>query len=123
SKPKVLLDLVLGTFAGLVLGIGAAFARDYFDGSVRSSEEAEDALQMPLLAAIPNFTLARNAGDGSSSRSLVPCMAFGGPDSPTSNGNGATFSGNDMLVMHEPWSRVAEAFRSMRTAVLFSVPE
>src|SRR5262249_18278861 len=37
SKPKVLLDLVLGAFAGLVLGIGAAFGRDYFDGSVRSS--------------------------------------------------------------------------------------
>ena len=122
SKPKVLLDLVLGTFAGIVLGIGAAFARDYFDGSVRSSEEAEDALQLPLLAAIPNFTLARNAGDGPPSLPLVPRVSFAG-STPATNGDGPSFGGNDLLVMHEPWSRVAEAFRSLRTAVLFSVPD
>jgi capsular exopolysaccharide synthesis family protein len=122
SKPKVLLDLVLGTFTGIVLGIGAAFGRDYFDGSVRSSEEAEDALQLPLLAAIPNFTLARGVLDGPPSLPLVPRTPLAGDGAPT-DGDRPSFGGNDLLVLHEPWSRVAEAFRSMRTAVLFSVPD
>jgi capsular exopolysaccharide synthesis family protein len=122
SRPKVLLDLVLGTFTGLVLGIGAAFGRDYFDGSVRSSEEAEEALQLPLLGAIPNFTLARDVGDAPTSSLPVPRMPFGGAAADGS-APPPSFGGNDLMVLHEPWSRVAEAFRSMRTAVLFSVPE
>jgi succinoglycan biosynthesis transport protein ExoP len=105
SRPKIPVNLALGVFSGLVIAVGAAFARDYFDSSVKSSEEIEGWLHLPTLAAIPNFAVARK----------VAGYASGAHRAATA-GNG----GDDLPVLHEPWSRVAEAFRSMRTALLFS---
>src|SRR5205085_2161895 len=82
--------------------VGAVFGREYLDGTVRSSDEAEALLQLPALAAIPNFALARQAASGNGS---MPVLAYDG--------------GDELLVLHEPWSRAAEAFRGMRT-LLFS---
>jgi len=99
SRPQIPLNLALGIFSGLVISVGAVFAREYLDGTVKSSEEAEGLLRLPALAAIPNFTHAREVapiGNGHALRLGIP--------------------GRDELpVLHEPWSRVAETFRSMRT--------
>ena len=119
SRPKALLDLTLGVFAGLVLALGAAFARDYFDTSVRSNEEVEELLQLPTLATIPNFGLAANPAPARLLLARTRARNGGAPADPLSRAAGG---GGELLVVHEPWSRVAEAFRSMRTAVLFSVP-
>src|SRR5213076_3047375 len=45
SKPNVPLNLTLGVLAALVLAVGAAFSFEYFDQSVKSSQEVEDLLQ------------------------------------------------------------------------------
>src|SRR4029453_6338559 len=55
SRPNVPLNLAIGVVGGLVLAIGAAFARDYFDDSVKSSDEMRDLLHVPTLATIPSF--------------------------------------------------------------------
>lgn len=104
SRPKVPLNAALGVFSGLVIAIGAAFAREYLDGSLKSSDDVQSLLQLPTLAAIPNFTLAREV-----------LGASNGDASPAPPG------AEELLVVHDPWSRVAEAFRSMRT-VLFANP-
>ncbi len=108
SRPKIPVNLALGLVGGLVIAVGAAFGCDYFDRTVRSSEEVEDLLGLPTLATIPNFTLGRCAGDQPPGVRL-PSQA---------SGNGRS----ELLVLREPWSRVAEAFRAMRTALLFSGP-
>ena len=59
SKPRVPLNLMLGLIAGLAVAVGTIFLCDYFDNSVKSSEEVEGFLQLPTLATIPNFALAR----------------------------------------------------------------
>ena len=123
TKPNVSLNLTLGLIAGLVFGLGAAFACEYFDNSVKSSEDVADLLQLSTLATIPNFTLARRR---SGSKPLV-IGTPGGNGKGNGNGNGAKSSesgsrAEDLVVLHEPRSVVAEAFRSMRTAVLFSAP-
>src|SRR2546428_6296548 len=61
SKPNVPLNLTLGVLAGLVLAVGSAFSCEYFDQSVKSSQEVADLLQVPTLATIPNFEQARRA--------------------------------------------------------------
>jgi capsular exopolysaccharide synthesis family protein len=99
SRPKIPLNLALGVFSGLVIAVGAAFAREYLDSSLKSSDEVENLLQLPALAAIPNFALARRVAE--SANGHLPARPAHG--------------GDELLVMHEPWSRVAEAFRSMRT--------
>jgi capsular exopolysaccharide synthesis family protein len=117
SWPKIPLNLAFGIAAGLVIGIGAAFSRDYFDHSVHSGDEIEALLHMPMLATIPNFTLARE---------IAGLPALPAPATGNGNGNLPVVAGDvlgarrqEHVVLHEPASPVAEAFRSVRTALLF----
>src|SRR4029453_10978230 len=109
SKPNVPLNLLLRLGGGIVAACGAAFASDYFDSSVKSTEEAEELLRLPTLATIPNFALGQRSAYGH----------------PLTNGHGqhaAPGRTQQLVVTHEPRSVVAEAFRTLRTAVLFSAP-
>jgi capsular exopolysaccharide synthesis family protein len=99
SRPNIPLNLTIGMAAGLVLSIGAAFARDYFDDTVKSPEEMEEILHVPTLAAIPAF-------DALPARTAAAAL----PAAPQS----------ELVVVREPWSGVAEAFRGVRTALLLS---
>ena len=116
SSPRVAMNLALGGVAGLLLAFAATFLCEYFDDSVKSSEEMEGLLQLPALATIPNFTLAR--------RSPVT-RALGAGGGANADGAAAIAAGvaPTLVVLHEPLSPVAEAFRALRTAVLFSTPE
>ncbi len=53
AYPKMSLNLALGAFVGLVLGIGLAFFIEYLDTSVKTIDDVERALQAPVLAVIP----------------------------------------------------------------------
>lgn len=109
SKPNVPLNLTLGLLGGLIAACGAAFASDYFDSSVKSTEEAEELLHLPTLATIPNFALGQRS-------------AYGHPLTNGHDGRAAAARAQQLVVTHEPRSVVAEAFRTLRTAVLFSAP-
>lgn len=52
-SPNVTLNLVLGAVVGLVFGVGIAFFLEYLDTSVKSLEDVEMYLQVPVLAVIP----------------------------------------------------------------------
>ena len=52
-SPNVTLNLVLGAVAGLIFGISIAFFLEYLDTSVKSLEDVERYLQVPVLAVIP----------------------------------------------------------------------
>src|SRR5436309_2263847 len=121
SKPNVPLNVTLGVLAGLVFAVGAAFSCEYFDQSVKSTQEVEDLLLLPTLATIPNFEQARRATLRSPhARRLLTSSENGA----ASNGNGTRDTleegQSDLVLLREPWSQVAEAFRSLRTAVLFT---
>jgi polysaccharide biosynthesis transport protein len=109
SKPNVPLNLTLGLLGGLVAACGAAFASEYFDSSVKSTEEAEELLHLPTLATIPNFALGQRS-------------AYGHPLTNGHDGRSGIGRAQQLVVTHEPRSVVAEAFRTLRTAVLFSTP-
>jgi len=47
------LNLLLGIFLACLVSPGVAFAVDYFDPSLRTPDELRDALQIPVLAALP----------------------------------------------------------------------
>lgn len=117
SKPDKNRNLQLGILAGLAAAVAAVFAADRFDNSVKTSRELENLLQIPPLATIPNFTVARIAaarrrlavggrrGDAPEAGEVV--LTEGGP-------------GPQLIVFNEPRSIVTEAFRSLRTNILFS---
>lgn len=52
-SPNVMLNLVLGGVVGLIFGIGIAFFLEYLDTSVKSLEDVERYLNVPVLAVIP----------------------------------------------------------------------
>lgn len=52
-SPNIPLNLALGLVVGLVFGVGIAFFLEYIDTSVKSLEDVERYLQVPVLAVIP----------------------------------------------------------------------
>ncbi len=65
ARPRVALNMALGALVGLVLGIGLAFFIEYLDTSVKTMEDVETLLGVPVLAIIPQNIglLAREGGD------------------------------------------------------------
>jgi capsular exopolysaccharide synthesis family protein len=53
ARPRVALNLMLGTLVGLVVGLGLAFFIEYLDTSVKTMEEIEALIGTPVLAIIP----------------------------------------------------------------------
>jgi polysaccharide biosynthesis transport protein len=53
AKPRVAVNLSLGAIVGLMFGLGLAFALEYMDTSVKSLDDVERFLGVPVLAVIP----------------------------------------------------------------------
>ena len=53
ARPRVGLNLMLGALVGLVMGVGLAFFIEYLDTSVKTMEDVENLLGVPVLAIIP----------------------------------------------------------------------
>ncbi len=65
ARPRVTLNLALGALVGLVIGLGLAFFIEYLDTSVKTMEDVENHLGVPVLAIIPKNIkiLHREPGD------------------------------------------------------------
>jgi capsular exopolysaccharide synthesis family protein len=62
ARPRVGLNLTLGMLVGLVIGIGLAFFIEYLDTSVKTMDDVEGLLGVPVLAIIPkNINLLHKA--------------------------------------------------------------
>ena len=53
SSPRVPLNMAIGVLLGLVAGIGLAFFIEYLDTSVKTMEDVETMLGVPVLAIVP----------------------------------------------------------------------
>jgi polysaccharide biosynthesis transport protein len=64
-RPRVGLNLALGALVGLVVGLGLAFFIEYLDTSVKTMEDVENLLGLPVLAIIPKniHLLHKDQGD------------------------------------------------------------
>jgi polysaccharide biosynthesis protein PslE len=54
-SPKVVLNLAIGLFLGVLGSLGAAFLMENLDDRIEKSEDAEKLLQLPVLASIPEL--------------------------------------------------------------------
>jgi len=95
AKPRKLLILALASFMGLALGIGLAFLLDTLDTTLKSKEHVSRYLGLNLLGYVPAL-----------------------PELAQSVRHHTRFA---LAVGLHPRSAVAEAFRSIRTALSFSV--
>jgi uncharacterized protein involved in exopolysaccharide biosynthesis len=60
-RPRKIFNISLAVVAGLVLGISLAFFTEYMDDRVRTPEQAEHALGVPVFAMIPVIPARRNS--------------------------------------------------------------
>ena len=92
AKPKVAAYMALAALLGLVIGVGLAFFIEYLDTSVKTLDDVERYLQIPVLAVIPKDVsmLIKSKGDTADAeayRILRANVEFNKPD-----GNANTFT-------------------------------
>ncbi len=56
SRPRIALNIALGVFFGLVMGLGGAFLIEYLDSSVKTMDDIERFFGLPVLAVVPKNT-------------------------------------------------------------------
>ena len=100
--PRLVLVLGLGGVLGLFFGAGLAYVADISDRTFRSTEEVRHALGLPVIGHVP--VLLPQNGKASA------------PDSE----DGQRPIDPIVICHHRPRSRMAEAFRGLRTALYFS---
>jgi uncharacterized protein involved in exopolysaccharide biosynthesis len=59
-KPRTVLNLVLGAVVGLVVGVCTAFFIEYMDDTIRTPEQVERALGVPVFSLIPVLSRTRS---------------------------------------------------------------
>ena len=103
-KPRRKLSMLFGLACGLALGTALAFFLEYMDNSIKTPEDVERHLHLPTLAVVPGLT------------QILPGRYYGGrhavPDGPAPP--------IEMVTHAAPKSHVAEAYRELRTSLLFS---
>jgi len=144
SSPNKKRNLILALILGLGGGVGLAFLFDFLDNSVKTSEDVERYAALPTLGVVPKFSLEGASKSYTYGRRLKgkkePAQLEAGTvraDAGATASSGASASpsagpfvaevakaahpGSIELVPHHfPNSRLAESYRSIRTALLLS---
>lgn len=110
-RPSLQRNLALGGALGLFLGVGLVFLAEYLDRRVKSPEEVDRLVGLPVLATIPDVSLddGYSAYGGGSKKPKVR--------TPSPAEEKLTVE----LVPHlHPKLAAAEAYRTLRTALLLS---
>lgn len=63
-KPSLLKNLLLGALLGLALGMLIAFVREFVDDTLKSSEDIEQHLRLPVLGVIPKLRPKQTIAQG-----------------------------------------------------------
>jgi capsular exopolysaccharide synthesis family protein len=93
-KPKKRLNILLAMILGIFIGIGLAFFFEYLDNTIKTPEEVERYIGIPLLGIIGKFK-----------------KATAKPES------------EDIVALSDPKSNISEGFRTIRTNILFSAAD
>ena len=104
-SPRRLTTVLAALLLSTVFGMGLALFLEYLDDTISSTEEIENYLQLPALAAIPTM-------DSMPRRKLL--LVGSGSDDADDNEH------SELLIHSDPRSSLAEAYRQLRTSILLS---
>ena len=96
-------NILVALLLSFAAGVGLAFLLDYLDDSVRTSDDISRHLGLPTLALIPHYL------NNAEKRKLLTAV----------NGNGSS-APSALITMDDRHSPMAEAYRHLRTSLLFS---
>ena len=72
SKPRVMVNLLLGLAVGTILGLGAVFLLELIDRRVRSADDLEAEIDVPMLGAIHAWHPSRLLGGPAAGTKALP---------------------------------------------------
>lgn len=110
SKPKPAINIALGLFAGLALGLVSAFAGAYLNDVIMTPDDIQSGMNLGILGIVPRFN------GKSKGKARVDKKIAEDAESASEDKNYATW------VVSDSRSATAEAFRQIRTAILLSRP-
>ncbi len=58
-KPRPVLNMAIGTVLGGMLGLGLIFLLEYLDNTIKTPDDVQRSLDLPVLGAIPHFDASR----------------------------------------------------------------
>ncbi len=90
-RPRIVQNVLLGALVGLMLSVGLVFLIEYLDDRIRSPEQIDKVLKLPVVGLIAKM----------------------------SNGYHGTGK-HQLIAVREPRSPIVEAFRSLRTNIQFA---
>lgn len=93
-NPKTKRNLFLAIIVGFFIGGGLAFFIEYLDNAIKNPEDLERYFQLPCLGAVPHFDIK----------------------------NPKTDQPDEFIIISKPKSSSSEAYRGLRTGILFSTP-
>ncbi len=94
-KPRKKLNMIMGLFLGVLIGLGGAFLVEYLDNTIKSPDLIEDYFKLPFLGIIPYF-------NGSADRMKYASVKY------------------KLITHYDPESPIAEAYRVIRTNLQFA---
>ncbi|NVM20672.1 MAG: polysaccharide biosynthesis tyrosine autokinase [Desulfobacterales bacterium] len=97
-KPNKRLNILLAVIFSLFAGTGLAFFFEYLDNTIKSPEDIKRHLNIPYLGLVPAIAVESNGN-------------YGGEIKP------------NLVTLHSPKSVASEAYRGIRTGILFSSAE
>ena len=98
SRPKRTTNLLVGCIAGLLGGVVLALVFEYLDTNIKDAKDVESVLRVPILGMVPSWALRRRREPA----------------------DGRPFA---LAAQSESASDFAEAFRNLRTSLLYSSPD
>lgn len=103
--PRRLLTVAAAFLLSILFGMGLALFLEYLDDTIRTTEEIENYLHLPALAAIPTM-------DSLPKRNKLLLVGANDGEEVTPN--------SELLISADPRSSLAEAYRHLRTSILLS---
>jgi len=95
-KPKKARAIALSIIMGLLLGIGLAFFLERMDDTIKTPDDMEERIGIPVLGFVPDMDPVKITGNG--------------------------FSHPGAICVLQPNSSPSEAYRNIRTSLFFSAP-
>lgn len=111
-RPRVSLNVGIGLFFGIVIGVAFAWTKEQLDTSLKTPDDIENKLNVPFLGLLPEVgddVDGPNYGRRKKRRRERPKPAA--PEHP------------ELIVQARPLSGMAEAARSIRTNLMFMNPD
>ncbi len=104
--PRRFMTVFVAFMLSTLFGMGLALFLEYLDDTINTTEEVENYLQLPALAAIPTI-------DSMPKRKLL--LVGGKTEEPEDDPRNS-----ELLIVSDPRSSLAESYRQLRTSILLS---